>query len=52
MEKRVNAAKADIISGKIKVVDYRAASSCPQALIFLPPHFKRAAPGHSGAARF
>ncbi len=30
MEKRVNAAKADIISGKIKVVDYRAASSCPQ----------------------
>jgi basic membrane protein A len=23
MEKRVNAAKADIISGKIKVVDYR-----------------------------
>ena len=30
MEKRVNAAKADIISGKIKVVDYRAAGSCPQ----------------------
>jgi basic membrane protein A len=30
MEKRVNAAKADIISGKTKVVDYRAASSCPQ----------------------
>jgi basic membrane lipoprotein Med (substrate-binding protein (PBP1-ABC) superfamily) len=29
MEKRVNAAKADIISGKIKVVDYRAAGSCP-----------------------
>jgi basic membrane protein A and related proteins len=29
MEKRVNAAKADIISGKIKVVDYRTASSCP-----------------------
>jgi basic membrane protein A len=29
MEKRVNAAKADIIKGKIKVVDYRAASSCP-----------------------
>ncbi len=29
MEKRVNAAKADIISGKIKVVDYRANSSCP-----------------------
>jgi basic membrane protein A len=30
MEKRVNAAKADIISGKIKVVDYRVAGSCPQ----------------------
>jgi basic membrane protein A len=30
MEKRVNQAKADIISGKIKVVDYRATSSCPQ----------------------
>jgi basic membrane protein A len=30
MEKRVNQAKADIISGKIKVVDYRAAGSCPQ----------------------
>jgi basic membrane protein A len=30
MEKRVNAAKADIISGKTKVVDYRAASTCPQ----------------------
>ena len=29
IEKRVNAAKADIINGKIKVVDYRAASSCP-----------------------
>jgi basic membrane protein A and related proteins len=29
MEKRVNAAKADIISGKIKVIDYRTASSCP-----------------------
>jgi hypothetical protein len=29
MEKRVNAAKADIISGKIKVVDYRAAGSLP-----------------------
>lgn len=29
MEKRVNAARADIISGKIKVVDYRAANSCP-----------------------
>jgi basic membrane protein A len=30
IEKRVNAAKADIISGKIKVVDYRTAGSCPQ----------------------
>jgi basic membrane protein A len=30
IEKRVNAAKADIISGKIKVVDYRVANSCPQ----------------------
>ena len=30
MEKRVNAAKADIVSGKIKVVDYRVAGSCPQ----------------------
>ena len=30
IEKRVNAAKADIISGKVKVVDYRAAGSCPQ----------------------
>jgi basic membrane protein A len=29
MEKRVNAARADIIKGKIKVVDYRAGSSCP-----------------------
>ncbi|HWJ96270.1 MAG TPA: BMP family ABC transporter substrate-binding protein [Telluria sp.] len=29
IEKRVNAAKADIVSGKIKVVDYRAGSSCP-----------------------
>jgi basic membrane protein A len=29
MEKRVNAAKNDIINGKIKVVDYRAGSSCP-----------------------
>jgi basic membrane protein A and related proteins len=29
MEKRVNAAKADIIAGKIKVVDYRTAGSCP-----------------------
>jgi basic membrane protein A len=30
MEKRVNAAKTDIINGKIKVVDYRTAGSCPQ----------------------
>jgi basic membrane protein A len=29
MEKRVNAVKADIINGKIKVIDYRANSSCP-----------------------
>jgi basic membrane protein A len=29
IEKRVNEAKAAIISGKTKVVDYRAASSCP-----------------------
>jgi basic membrane protein A len=29
MEKRVNQARADIINGKIKVVDYRANSSCP-----------------------
>jgi basic membrane protein A len=29
MEKRVNAARTDIINGKIKVVDYRAGSSCP-----------------------
>jgi basic membrane protein A len=29
IEKRVNAVKADIVSGKIKVVDYRANSSCP-----------------------
>ena len=29
MEKRVNAAKANIISGKVKVIDYRAAGSCP-----------------------
>jgi basic membrane protein A and related proteins len=29
MEKRVNAIKADIISGKIKVIDYRTGSSCP-----------------------
>ena len=30
IEKRVLAAKDDIISGKIKVVDYRASNSCPQ----------------------
>ncbi|OWY40514.1 BMP family ABC transporter substrate-binding protein [Xenophilus sp. AP218F] len=29
MEKKINAAKADIVSGKIKVVDYRANNSCP-----------------------
>ncbi|TFW32450.1 BMP family lipoprotein [Massilia horti] len=29
IEKRVNAIRADIINGKIKVVDYRANSSCP-----------------------
>ncbi|MBC7684852.1 MAG: BMP family ABC transporter substrate-binding protein [Bdellovibrionales bacterium] len=29
MEKRVNAAKANIISGKVKVIDYRAAGTCP-----------------------
>jgi basic membrane protein A len=29
MEKRVNEARSNIISGKIKVVDYRAKSSCP-----------------------
>lgn len=29
MEKRVNEVRANIISGKIKVVDYRAGSSCP-----------------------
>ena len=28
MKKKVDAAKADIISGKIKVIDYMAASSC------------------------
>ncbi|GGC63809.1 BMP family lipoprotein [Undibacterium terreum] len=28
MEKRINAARQDIISGKIKVIDYRAANSC------------------------
>ena len=30
IEKRVLAAREDIVSGKIKVVDYRAAGSCPQ----------------------
>ncbi|MDQ2989122.1 MAG: BMP family ABC transporter substrate-binding protein, partial [Pseudomonadota bacterium] len=29
IEKKVNDAKAAIISGKIKVIDYRAGSSCP-----------------------
>jgi basic membrane protein A len=29
MEKRVNAVRTDIINGKIKVIDYRAAGSCP-----------------------
>jgi basic membrane protein A len=29
MEKKVNEAKASIISGKVKVVDYRVAGSCP-----------------------
>ncbi|WP_293764734.1 BMP family ABC transporter substrate-binding protein [uncultured Aquitalea sp.] len=29
MEKKINAAKKDIIGGKIKVVDYRAGNSCP-----------------------
>jgi len=29
IEKRVNAARTDIIAGKIKVVDYRTAGSCP-----------------------
>ncbi|NHZ93726.1 BMP family ABC transporter substrate-binding protein [Massilia sp. CCM 8733] len=29
IEKRVNEAKANIISGKVKVVDYRVGSSCP-----------------------
>lgn len=29
IEKRINDAKNDIISGKVKVVDYRAGSSCP-----------------------
>jgi basic membrane protein A len=29
MEKRVNEAKSNIISGKVKVIDYRVAGSCP-----------------------
>jgi len=29
IEKRVNEAKSNIINGKIKVIDYRVASSCP-----------------------
>ncbi|SCK27202.1 BMP family protein [Vogesella sp. LIG4] len=29
MEGKINQAKKDIISGKVKVVDYRAANSCP-----------------------
>ena len=29
IEKKVNEAKANIVSGKVKVVDYRAGSSCP-----------------------
>jgi basic membrane protein A len=29
MEKRINEAKANIISGKVKVVDYRAGGTCP-----------------------
>lgn len=29
IEKRVNAAKQDILNGKVKVVDYREASRCP-----------------------
>ena len=29
IEKRVNEAKSNIINGKIKVIDYRAANSCP-----------------------
>ena len=29
MEKKVNEAKANIISGKVKVIDYRVAGSCP-----------------------
>jgi basic membrane protein A len=30
IEKRVTAARADIIAGRINVVDYRAANACPQ----------------------
>lgn len=29
IEKKVNAVKADIINGKIKVIDYRTSNSCP-----------------------
>jgi basic membrane protein A len=29
IEKRVNEAKADIINGKVKVIDYRVTSTCP-----------------------
>ena len=29
MEAKISQAKKDIIAGKIKVVDYRAANSCP-----------------------
>jgi basic membrane protein A len=29
IEKRVNGVRQDIINGKIKVIDYRAGSSCP-----------------------
>jgi basic membrane protein A len=29
MEQRINAARQDIVSGKIKVVDYRTANTCP-----------------------
>jgi len=29
LEKKINAVRADIVSGKVKVVDYRAANSCP-----------------------
>jgi basic membrane protein A len=30
MEKRINTAKQDILSGKVKVVDPREAGSCPK----------------------